>query len=127
MTEHLFDAGKTTANVGIAEAGYTAAVATYRQSVLVALQEVQTGVDSLAILNRAAEKADAAAVSSQRALDIANARYSGGVDIYLNAIAAQQTLLANQRQAAQIRGQQLANAVFLVKAMGGGWEAPTAQ
>ena len=121
MTEHLFDAGKTTANVNIAESGYVASVANYRQTVLVALQEVQTGLDGLANLNAASQKAEAAAQSSGRALDIANARYTGGVDIYLNVISAQQTLLASQRQAVQIRGQQLVNAVFLVKAMGGGW------
>ncbi|MET3106141.1 multidrug efflux system outer membrane protein [Oxalobacteraceae bacterium GrIS 2.11] len=121
-TEHLFDAGKTTANVKIAESSYVQTVANYRQSVLVAMQEVQTGIDSLTILNAASAKAEAAARSSEKVLDIANARYAGGLDIYLNVITAQQTLLANQRQALQIRGQQLANAVFLVKAMGGGWQ-----
>lgn len=126
MTEHLFDAGKTTANVNIAESAYVAAAASYRQSVLVAMQEVQTGMNSLVILNTAGARAEAAAQSSERALDIANARYLGGLDIYLNVIAAQQTLLANQRQAAQIQGQQLTNAVYLVKAMGGGWTEPAA-
>jgi NodT family efflux transporter outer membrane factor (OMF) lipoprotein len=121
-TEHLFDNGRTTATVKIAESSYTSAVAGYRQSILVAMQEVQTGVDSLAILNAASDKAQAAAKSSEKAFDIANARYTGGLDIYLNVITAQQTLLTNQRQAAQIQGQQLANAVFLVKAMGGGWQ-----
>jgi NodT family efflux transporter outer membrane factor (OMF) lipoprotein len=121
-TEHLFDAGKTTATVQIAESSYVAAVASYRQSVLVAMQEVQTGVDSLAILTSANTSAQAAALSSAKALDIANARYTGGLDIYLNVITAQQTLLTNQRQAAQIQGAQLLNAIYLVKAMGGGWQ-----
>jgi outer membrane protein TolC len=92
--------------------------------VLVAMQEVQTGMDSGTLLALASNRADAAAHSSSRALEIADARYNGGLDIYLNVITAQQTLLANQRQAAQIQGQQLVNAVFLVKAMGGGWTAP---
>lgn len=124
MTEHLFDAGKTTANVNIAESAYVATVANYRQSVLVAMQEVQTGMDSLTLLAAASDRAQAAAQSSARALEIADARYTGGLDIYLNVITAQQTLLTSQRQAAQIQGQQLVNAVFLVKAMGGGWVAP---
>jgi len=121
-TEHLFDAGKTTATVKIAESSYVASVASYRQSVLVAMQEVQTGVDSLTILNSAGSRAQAAASSSEKALDIATERYTDGLDIYLNVITAQQTLLANQRQAAQIHGAQLLNAVYLVKAMGGGWQ-----
>jgi outer membrane protein TolC len=36
-------------------------------------------------------------------------------------ITAPQVLLANQRRAAQVQGQQFATAVFLVKALGGGW------
>jgi outer membrane protein TolC len=30
-------------------------------------------------------------------------------------------LLSNQRQAVQIRGQQFATAVYLIKVLGGGW------
>ncbi len=36
-------------------------------------------------------------------LDLANDRYTGGLDTYLDVITAQQTLLANQRQAVQIQ------------------------
>jgi outer membrane protein, multidrug efflux system len=36
-------------------------------------------------------------------------------------ITAQQVLLSNQRQAVQVHGQQFATAVYLVKALGGGW------
>jgi outer membrane protein, multidrug efflux system len=43
------------------------------------------------------------------------------VDTYLEMITAQQVLLGNQRQAVQVRGQQFATAVYLVKALGGGW------
>ncbi len=57
----------------------------------------------------------------QRAFDIASDRYKDGVDTYLDVITAQQTLLSNQRQAVQIHGQQFVTAVYLVKALGGGW------
>ncbi len=121
-TEHLFDNGKTTANVNMAESAYAGAVANYRQHVLVAMQEVQTGIDGTIWLNSAHANARAAVASAEKAFSIANDRYAGGLDIYLNVITTQQTLLANQRQASQIDGQQLLNAVYLVKAMGGGWQ-----
>ena len=54
-------------------------------------------------------------------VDIETARYRGGVDTYLEMITAQQVLLSNQRQAVQIQGQQFVTAVYLVKALGGGW------
>jgi multidrug efflux system outer membrane protein len=120
-TQTLFDAGKTRANVRFATADYTAAVATYRQTVLTAMEEVENGITGLASLDRAVTQADASVSSAQEAFDIATARYKGGVDTYLEMITAQQVLLGNQRQAVQVRGQQFATAVYLVKALGGGW------
>lgn len=124
-TQTLFDAGKTRANVRFAGADYTAAVATYRQTVLTAMEEVENGITGLVYLDRASVQAVASVRSAQRAYDIASDRYRGGVDTYLDVITAQQTLLANQRQSVQIQGQQFATAVYLVKALGGGWQAST--
>jgi NodT family efflux transporter outer membrane factor (OMF) lipoprotein len=120
-TQTLFDAGKTRANVRIANADYTAAVASYRQTVLSAMEEVENGITGLSTLDRAATHADASVQSAQRAFDIASDSYKGGIATYLDLITAQQTLLADQRQAVQIRGQQFTTAVYLVKALGGGW------
>ena len=53
---------------------------------------------------------------------LANDRYQGGVASYLDVISAQQSLLNSQRQAAQLQGQRLLVAVFLVKALGGEWQ-----
>ena len=50
-------------------------------------------------------------------------RYTGGLATYLDVVTAQQSLLSNQREAAQIRGGQLVASVMLVKALGGGWDA----
>jgi outer membrane protein, multidrug efflux system len=126
-SQTLFDAGKTRANVRFADADYTAAVASYRQTVLTAMEEVENGITGLATLERAERQANASVRSAQRAFDIANDRYKGGVDTYLDVITAQQTLLTNQRQAVQIQGQQFTTAVFLVKALGGGWNPTPAQ
>jgi multidrug efflux system outer membrane protein len=120
-TETLFDAGRTRANVRIAEQDYTAAVAGYRQTVLTAMEEVENGITGLASLDQAARDADASVESSQRAFDIANERYKGGLAVYLDVLTAQQALLGNQRQAVQIHGQQFLTAVYLVKALGGGF------
>jgi outer membrane protein TolC len=124
-SQTLFDAGKTRANVRFADADYTAAVAMYRQTVLTAMEEVENGITGLGWLERAELQANASVRSAQRAFDIATDRYKGGVDTYLDVITAQQTLLTNQRQAVQIQGQQFSTAVFLVKALGGGWSRST--
>jgi NodT family efflux transporter outer membrane factor (OMF) lipoprotein len=126
-SQTLFDAGKTRANVRFADADYTAAVASYRQTVLTAMEEVENGITGLATLERAERQAGASVRSAQRAFDIATDRYKGGVDTYLDVITAQQTLLTNQRQEVQIQGQQFTTAVFLVKALGGGWNQAAPQ
>ena len=43
------------------------------------------------------------------------------MDTYLEMITAQQALLSDERQAVQVQGQRFATAVYLVKALGGGW------
>jgi multidrug efflux system outer membrane protein len=107
--------------VRFAAADYDAAVAAYRQTVLTAMQEVENGITGLASLARAVTEANASVNSAQEAFDLATVRYKGGVDTYLEMITAQQTLLGNQREAVQVRGQQFATVVYLVKALGGGW------
>ncbi|MES2159599.1 MAG: efflux transporter outer membrane subunit [Pseudomonadota bacterium] len=121
VTQTLFDAGKSDATVAIAQASYTGAVASYRQSVLVAMQEVEDSMSGLAALGRAHALSEASVRSSQRVLELANDRYTGGVETYFDVITAQQTLLNNQRLAMQIRGKQMVGSVYLVKALGGGW------
>ncbi|MFI4941421.1 MAG: efflux transporter outer membrane subunit, partial [Burkholderiales bacterium] len=121
-TQNVFDAGKTRAGVKIAEASYNASVANYRQSVLVAMQEVEDGVSGMVLLGRAGSQAEASVRSSQRVLDLADDRYTGGLDTYLDVITAQQALLTSQRQAVQIHGQQMLTSVYLIKALGGGWQ-----
>jgi len=120
-TQTVFDAGKTRANVRIANADYDASVAEYRRTVLTAMEEVENGITGLASLHRAVTQADAGVKSAQQAFDLATVRYKGGVDTYLEMITAQQVLLSNQRQAVQVHGQLFATAVYLVKALGGGW------
>ena len=118
----LFDAGRTRANVDFARAGYDASVAAYRRTVLAAMQEVEDGITGVAALDRATTQAQAAVASTQRVLDMASARYEGGVATYLDVITAQQSLLSAQLQATQLAGQRQLVATGLVKALGGGWD-----
>jgi len=124
VAQRVFDGGRAQAGVDASRAAYDATVASYRQTVLTALQEVENGVTGLSALERAARTARAAVDSSERALTLANDRYAGGLTNYLDVITAQQALLNNQRQAAQILGQRQITSVYLIKALGGGWHAP---
>jgi NodT family efflux transporter outer membrane factor (OMF) lipoprotein len=122
LAQPLFDGGRLRANVDSARAGYDATVANYRRVVLTAMQEVEDGITGMAALERAHVQAVAAIASAARVLDLANDRYEGGVASYLEVITAQQGLLSSERLAAQLQGQRLLTAVFLVKALGGDWQ-----
>jgi len=122
-TQTLFDAGRTRANVAFAEAGYQQTVAAYRQSVLVAMQEVQDGLNGTVALADAYVSAKRAADSAGAALSLSTDRYRLGAASHLEVVIAEQGYLNYQRQAVQLQGQQLLNAVRLVKALGGSWHS----
>jgi outer membrane protein TolC len=95
--------------------------------VLNAFQEVEDGISGLNVLAQAAQSQELAVEAAQRALKIANDRYVGGLVTYLDVVTAEQTLLDNQRLAAQLHGQRLVTSVSLIKALGGGWDAASLQ
>jgi multidrug efflux system outer membrane protein len=121
--EPIIQGGRNRANLAAVRAAYDQSVANYRQSVLIAFQQVEDGISNLSTLSQALATQSAAVEDARRALTIANNRYVGGVTTYLDVITAQTTLLSNQRLATQLLGQQMVSSVFLVKALGGGWDA----
>lgn len=121
--EPIVEGGRNRANLAAARAAYEQSVANYRQSVLTAFQQVEDGISNLNTLSQALSTQGAAVEDARRALAIANNRYVGGVTDYLDVITAQTTLLTSQRLQTQLLGQQMVSSVYLVKALGGGWDA----
>ena len=119
--ELLFDAGRRHALTEEARHGYEVNVANYRQSVLLAFQEVEDNLSGLRILNDEAAAQQRAVASAGHSLDLSTNRYKGGVTTYLEVITAQATQLADERTAADITTREFAASVQLVKALGGGW------
>jgi NodT family efflux transporter outer membrane factor (OMF) lipoprotein len=122
VAQTLFDGGRLKANSDAARAAFEATVASYRRTVLTAMQEVEDGITGMASLERAYDQALVANASAQRVLDLANSRYEGGASSYSDVITAQQSLLNSERLSAQLLGQRLLSAVFLVRALGGDWQ-----
>ncbi len=123
LLQPVFNGGRNRANLAAAKAGYNEAVANYREAVLTAFQQVEDGLSGLETLSKALATQQTAVEDSRRALALANNRYTGGLTTYLDVITAQTTLLNNERLAAQLLGQQMVTSVFLVKALGGGWDS----
>ena len=123
ISETIFDGGLRSATVAQYRAAYDQSVATYRQIVLTAFQQVEDNLASLRILSQEIGQQDQAVASSQHYVNIATDRYKLGLDPYLDVITAQTSLLSNQQTDVNLRLQQLTASVQLIEALGGGWDA----
>jgi outer membrane protein, multidrug efflux system len=117
----IFEGGALVANEQIARARAEQAVAQYRRTVLVALQEVS---DALIAYDRDAAEVkgnrDRVAVA-QEYLRLANERFRAGVISYLEVLDAQRQLLSAQLDLNASELNQRLAMVQLYKALGGGW------
>lgn len=119
----IFDGGRNSNNLRRAKAAYEEAIATYRQQVLVAFQEVEDGLKGLQILNRQSQALQEAVDAATQAWRATENRYKVGVVSYLEVIDAERTALQLERLLTRNRGQQMTTSVQLIKALGGSWKA----
>jgi len=123
VLEPVFAGGRNHARLDSAKAAYDENVANYRETSLIAFQQVEDTISGLNALASASDSQQRAVADAGRSLTLANARYTGGLVTYLDVITAQEQVLSNERLAAQIQGQRLVTSVLLVKALGGGWDS----
>ena len=122
VAQVVFDAGAIAARVDGAKAGHDAAVARYRQTVLVAFQSVEdqlTQASTLAAQEPLRREASAAADQSEQ--QMLN-RYRAGQVGFTDVVTAQAAALSARSALLQLQVDRQVAAVGLVQAMGGGWQ-----
>jgi multidrug efflux system outer membrane protein len=102
-----------------------AAVGVYERTVLTAFREVEDGLVAVQRLREEAAAAGRAVVAARRAVFLANLRYEGGVDTYLNLLDSQREALNAELLLSELERQQRVAVVQLYKALGGGWDPIT--
>ncbi|WP_342628254.1 efflux transporter outer membrane subunit [Nguyenibacter vanlangensis] len=122
-SETLFQGGARTAAVHSANAQYDSAVATYRQTVLTALQNVEDQLSNLRILAQQATQQQIALDYANRTVEVSMNQYQAGTQIYTTVITNENTALSNAESALAIQQQRMVDSVALVQALGGGWDA----
>ena len=122
-SETLFDGGERSAAIRAAQASYDASVATYRQAVLTAFQQVEDELSDLRILQQQAAAEAAAVRAAQHSLDIALNEYRAGTVAYTTVVTAQTALLGDQEAALSVQASRLVASATLVASLGGGWSA----
>jgi NodT family efflux transporter outer membrane factor (OMF) lipoprotein len=101
---------------------YNADVASYRQTVLTAFQQVEDFLAQTRILSQQIQQQRGAVDSAQSALNLEIGRYETGIDPYIDVVTLQNTLLSNQQSLTSLQIEQMTGAVELVEALGGGWD-----
>ena len=120
----LFDGGRRTAELDAAMARRDQAYAQYKQTILVAVQEVEDALSSQHHLGAESKRLEAAIKADQTVLDVSLTLYRDGATTYLDVAVAQTALLAQQRAAIGLLTRQLGSSVNLFVALGGGWAPP---
>lgn len=115
----LLDFGARSAAVTEAEAGYDQAVATYRQTVLTAFQEIEDNLASARLLEQESEAQARQLAAAHRSRVIAENQYKAGTIDALNAISAQTAELSATANSVGLASRRLQAAVQLLKNTGG--------
>jgi multidrug efflux system outer membrane protein len=116
----IFNAGRTRANVRLAESVQRELVVNYQRTVYRALREVS---DALVGYRKTGEQRlqQEHLVDAQRdAARLSTDRYQGGLDSYLQVLDAQRSLFRSELDLAALRRLELASIVELYRALGGG-------
>lgn len=120
----LLDGGARGAAVDGARASADEATASYRQTVLTALQEVEDNLVLAARLEEQARLQDEALAAARRTLEIVSHQYRAGTVSYLNVVSAQAGALSAERSQIELRSRQLAAVNQLLKNIAGRWQTP---
>ncbi|MDD7998151.1 efflux transporter outer membrane subunit [Kosakonia radicincitans] len=119
----LLDFGATSAEVDQARAAYDSKVATYRQTVLSALQEVEDGLVELNTLQGEIAAQQRASDAAQESARVTRNQYEAGMIDYLDVATTENSSLSEQQSLLSLQSTQWVASVELIAALGGGWHA----
>lgn len=122
----LFDSGRLKAQLGAARSNRDELVAEYNEAVLAAVRDVAQEGATLQGLEQEAQAHRLALESSRKLVDSAEARMKRGLLERAGVLQAKMTLLRQQDTGLQLLDARLQTQVALVKALGGGYHAPSA-
>lgn len=115
----LFEGFRNQSQIAIAQRQVEMAESGFQQHYLTALREVKSAVDNLEVLSRQVQVQQQALQSAQTTRLYARELYIKGLTSFLEAIDAERTALELERQAVNLKGQQVLYTLALIKASGG--------
>lgn len=125
ITLPIFNAGRNSANLKIAELQRDINVAQYEKALQTAFREVADALAQRATLGEQLAAQQALTQAADRAHELSDIRFRKGVDDYLTVLVTQRQLYNAQQGLITTRLSQQTNLVTLYKALGGGLTAGT--
>lgn len=121
ITAPLFQGGRIRAQIEGQNATTDAALAAYRQTVLIALEEVENALVALQNAKRREAALQIAETSAQTSVLYARSQYRAGLIDFATLLESERGLLSSQDGRADAAAARTTAAVQLYKALGGGW------
>jgi multidrug efflux system outer membrane protein len=119
-----FDLGRVRARIGSARALTDAALAAYEGAVLGALEDTEGALISYGRSQTRREALQVAAAASDKAADLAQKRFEGGLIDFLEVLDAERTALSAELLLSQSRTDAATSLIAVYKALGAGWNYP---
>jgi len=117
----LFSGGKIRGQIEVEEGRTDQALASYQQTVLNALAEVENALVALRQEEMRREYLSTAVVASEESVELVHTQYISGLTDFQSYLDAQRSLTSQQDRFASSRGQVVNNLIKLNRALGGGW------
>ena len=121
MVWTLFDGGALRARLAAASAGGDAALASYDKAVLAALEDTEGALVSYTRGQQQVEQLFGAARSSEKAAELARARFGAGASDFLAVLDAERELLAARERLVRAQAGAADALVGVYRALAGGW------
>ena len=118
----LINRGATMAQIRASEARAEQAVATYQKAVQAAFGEVESALDSERFQNEREQLLESSVREAQRSLELAQRRYSVGLDNLLSTLETQRRLFEAESQLLNTQRAYRTARVNLILALGGPWD-----
>ena len=119
---NILNYGRLLNNIRAQDALFRGRVLTYQQTVLRAGREVEDGLVAFLQTQVQARRLQESVDAAQRAVDLVTEQYQGGISDFNRVYNTQTTLVTQQDQLAQARGNIAINLIAVYRALGGGWQ-----
>ncbi len=121
VSQLIFDGGRTRAQIDSAEAAARGSLATWEQTILGALEDVENAaVDRRTAAERVTLNAEAVDAANNSAI-LARSQYQAGLTDFRTLLTSESQLLSSRNQLISAEADRAAAFVRLTQALGGGW------